>query len=83
MGDQCGEEDQRRHPQGQPVAGMDGGEHQVRPAVLFMLEQAVSAYNKETGEGQQPDEPGALRPGLGDARQAVVEEGAHKSYRGA
>lgn len=82
MGDQGGEENQRRHAQGQPVAGMDGGEHQVRSAVLFMLEQVVSAYDKEAAEGQQPDEPGALRPGLGDARQAEVEEGAHNPYCG-
>ncbi len=62
--------------------GMDGGEHQVRPVVLFMLEQTVSADDKEAAEGQQPDEPGALRPGKGDAGQAEMEEGAYKAYRG-
>lgn len=82
VGDQGGEENQRSHAQGQPVAGMDGGEHQVRPRVLFVLEQAVGGHDKQAAEGQQPDQPGALFPGTGCAGQAKVEERAYQAHRG-
>lgn len=79
MGEDGGQEDERRGTQLQRLCLPHGHQHQIGALVFFHMAYPVQQHNSHASYRSQPDYPGVFPPQFGGPIDAEVERGRHRS----